>query len=387
MRIAFDANLASFTIGGLGAYIVHLVPELVKLGQDSFTALTPEKPPILRDLPEQSNLFRIDAASAGANTPTGFYESRVGWEQDRLADELRRLAPDVFWGPAFMAPLGWVGPKVVTIHDLIFEQGEEYNSPASRTYYRTWARASAEAAQVLLVNSTSTANDLAEIWNMRDKPVVKAPLAPALAFIPTDTVASREIVHRALGVDGPYILFVGNAFPRKNLARLLDAYRLLPKSLVASVKLVLLTTPDAELMRLIRAKGVEGAVTITGYCSRSLMPHLYAAAELLAYPSLFEGFGLPPLEAMATGTAVVTSRAGALPETVGDAALLVDPRDVAEIAAAMERVLDDEALREHLETAGRRWARNFSWSKTARLTREALHLASLNQRRHLTPRG
>ncbi len=130
-----------------------------------------------------------------------------------------------------------------------------------------------------------------------------------------------------------------------------------------------------EVERMLRQYGVESRVTITDYCEPDVLPHLYAAAEMLVYPSLFEGFGLPPLEAMSCGTPVVASEASAIPEVVGDDALLVDPFDATSIATAIANLLHDRELWCQLAVRGVERARRFSWERTARETRETLELA------------
>jgi glycosyltransferase involved in cell wall biosynthesis len=176
--------------------------------------------------------------------------------------------------------------------------------------------------------------------------------------------AADEATLAPYGLIRPYILALGNIHPRKNLARLLAAYSCLRQSQENAPALVWAGIPrwdSSELLAQARAAGV----LLPGFVAQADLPALYRQATLLVYPSLYEGFGLPPLEAMACGTPVVTSNTTSLPEVVGEAALTVDPTSTEEITAAMARLLDDASLRRHLRQAGLARAAEFTWSRTA----------------------
>jgi glycosyltransferase involved in cell wall biosynthesis len=176
--------------------------------------------------------------------------------------------------------------------------------------------------------------------------------------------ATDEAILSQYGLKRPYILALGNIHPRKNLARLLAAYGCLRQSRESAPALVWAGIPrwaSSELLAQARAAGV----LLPGFVAQADLPALYRQATMLVYPSLYEGFGLPPLEAMACGTPVVTSKTTSLPEVVGEAALTVDPSSTEEIAAAMARLLDDASLRRHLHQAGLARAAEFTWSRTA----------------------
>jgi glycosyltransferase involved in cell wall biosynthesis len=193
---------------------------------------------------------------------------------------------------------------------------------------------------------------------------------------PPDAV---EAVRRRYEVEGPYLLSLGGIEPRKNLPALIGAYAALPEDVRPALVIAGPVAPwNPEGWDRVRPtleelpSRVRERVIVTGYVSEGDKVALLSGAEALVYPSLYEGFGLPVLEAMACDTPVLTSNVSALPETAGDAALLVDPHDTEDIAAAMERLLIDGALRERLRAAGKARAAGFSWDETARLTAEVL---------------
>jgi len=374
MRIGIDARLASSRFGGLGTYTVQIIKSLVVLGSDVITAYVPKDHIDEINLPPPSDTFRICTLSTIA-APDNFYDFRMYWEQKVLPTQLAQDPVDVFFGPTVMAPLSWHGSRVITVHDLLFERSEHYNTQQSNDYYLNWARHCAEQASGIIAVSQATADDIQQFWKITHVPVTPMHTASTLAFVPDDRAMSRAIVRHHFGIEEPYILYVGNSFPRKNIIRLLDAYRLLPISLFDAVRLVLVTPQDERVDDLLIQRDLSKRVIVTGYCEDELLPHVYASAELLVFPSLYEGFGLPSLEAMLCGTPVIASRAGAIPEVVADAAILIDPLNVRDIKFAIQRVLTDAVLRADLVRRGKMRAQSFSWDKTAKETRAVLDAA------------
>lgn len=232
-------------------------------------------------------------------------------------------------------------------------------------------RRAVEAADAVIVPSSATKSDLVAWFKLPARKVRVVPLAAGECFLP---LPSQEVIpvlrrHR-LPVRG-YILFAGNIEPRKNLARLVEAYNILRKETRLTPLLVLVGGggwKNQPIHRAIRASPFATDIKLLGYVSDEEISALMNGAALFSYPSIYEGFGIPPLEAMACGTPVVASNASSLSEVVGDAALLVDPSDVTGLAAAMVRILQDQTLREDLRERGFKQARQFSWEETARLT-------------------
>jgi glycosyltransferase involved in cell wall biosynthesis len=253
---------------------------------------------------------------------------------------------------------------VVTVHDLAFERYPEAFPSTWLRLYRAGVRAAARRAHAIIAPSRATADDLAAHANIDPSKVHVVRLAAGLPMTrePADDVLER------LGIRAPFILCPSTIEPRKNQARLVRAYRKLASDLPHAL---VLAGPDgwkhddldAEI-----AAGGPGTIVRTGRLDDGAIDALYRAADVVAYPSLYEGFGLPVVEAMARGAPVVASTTPAVAETAGGAAMLVDPVDVDAIAVALERVLIDEPLAHDLRAMGLERAASFSWDATARGT-------------------
>ena len=306
--------------------------------------------------------------------PTSRPPARILWEQAFQPSALRRAQVDLLHGPAYVGPLASACPYVLTFHDLSFLFFPQGFRRLNRAYLRTFSRLSAHRARRVIAVSESTKRDLVEhyglspdridvVYNGVDAGFRPVPAGQVKAFRTTEGLPER------------FILFVGTLEPRKNVVRLIEAYARLPKG---RPPLVLVGSKGwlyDEIFARVEALNLQEQVRFAGYASADTLPYWYNAAELLAYPSLYEGFGLPPLEAMACGTPVVTSTASSLPEVVGDAALLVDPTDVEALALAMESVLSDQELRRQMQAAGLAQARRFSWETAAQGTVESYRRA------------
>jgi glycosyltransferase involved in cell wall biosynthesis len=293
---------------------------------------------------------------------------------------------DVVFAPNFVPPPTRSRRVVLTVHDLAFKRYPETAPMATRRWLARLESSLRTASQVIVV-SEQTRRDLLDSY-----PGLAARLAERLTVVPlgVDTEDFRPVevdavdhVRRRFGVAGPFLLSLGGIEPRKNLPALIRAYASLPDGLRPALVIAGPVAPwNPEGWNLVRPAlealpaGVRDHVVVTGYVSDEEKVALLAGAEALVYPSLYEGFGLPVIEAMACGTPVLTSNLSALPETAGDAALLVDPHSVEGIAAGIERLLTDSALRERLRSAGFARAGTFSWEETARRTAEVLRRGS-----------
>jgi glycosyltransferase involved in cell wall biosynthesis len=238
-------------------------------------------------------------------------------------------------------------------------------------------RLSARVADAVIVPSQAVRADVVRILGLPSERVFAIPEAAGPAFRPQDASAI-EAVRRRYGLDGPFVLSVGSLEPGKNRERLLQAFarmraRGLEHMLVVAGQRAWRYEGDEPLAQRL---GLAGSVRFLGHVPQADLPALYSAADLFAFPSLYEGFGLPALEAMACGTPVVASNVSAVPEVVGDAALQVSPLDVEALAGAMERVLRDERLRADLRERGLKRAARFSWEETARRTAEVYKWAA-----------
>jgi glycosyltransferase involved in cell wall biosynthesis len=254
-------------------------------------------------------------------------------------------------------------PLVATVHDVAFRLfPDAYPASGRRFHERATRIAVAEAARVL-VPSAATARDLVDLYGLEAERITVTPLGADPPPEP-DTAGARRLLDR-LGVRGPFLLAVGTLEPRKNLVRLVEAFAEAAPELPEHH---LVVVGPAGWGASVEPSKVPARVALAGRVGERALGGLYAAAGGLAYPSLYEGFGLPVVEAMAHGAPVLTSDRSSLPEVAGEAALLVDPEDVAAIAKGLVELIFDRALRDRLIAAGRRRAAALTWSATAAAT-------------------
>lgn len=276
---------------------------------------------------------------------------------------------DLFHEPDFVLPPTLPGtPTVLTVHDLTFIRDPESAFPRLRRYLNRVVPRSVARATRVLADSAATKNDLIELLHTSPDKITVLYGGVDARFAPMADPKRLAAVRAkySLGLD-PFILGIGTLQPRKNFSRLIQAFAALHSQLstrhlvIVGGKGWLYDDIFAEVKRL----GLEGRVLFPGFVDDDDLPALYSAADVLAFPSIYEGFGLPILEAMACGTPVVTSVTSSLPELAGDAALLVEPTDVDAIAATLRRLLQEADLRRKLVAAGFDQARKFTWEKAA----------------------
>ncbi len=277
---------------------------------------------------------------------------------------------DLFHGTAYCLPRRCRIPMVATVHDLALLRHPELGNSSLRAMVTNAVHAFSRADRLIAV-SRATRDDLVELCGIdRDRIDVVAN-GCASFFAPLPPEQARETIQREVKISGRYLLHVGTIEPRKNLPRLIKAYARLRRESKVPHKLVLAGANGWEPLRLDRLaanEGVADRVLFPGRVPQDLLRPLYAGADVFVYPSLYEGFGLPVLEAMACGTPVVTSNVSALPEVAGGAAVLVDPGSVTDIAAAIQGCLQDRDHAQKVARKGLARAAEFSWSATARAT-------------------
>ena len=363
MRIGIDAHSVGTKLGGNESYAVNLIEALAQIDSvNHYTIYVTTSEARDRFTNRWSN-FKV--RSTLPHTPL----IRIPIS---LSAELRKRPVDVLH-VQFTAPPFCPCPVVVSIHDLSFEHLPETFKRRSRTQLRLTVRHSARRATRILSLSEHTRRDIIETYRIDAEKVSAIPLAAAEHFGPVNDNRELQRVRHNYGIAGDYILCVGSIQPRKNLARLIRAYALLRGNSSADKlpKLVLVGKCAwlyDETLRTLEKAGVKDTVVVTGYVPENDLPALYSGALCFVYPSYFEGFGLPPLEAMKCGAPVIVGDRTSLPEVVGDAALSVDPFDIEAIAAAITRLVNNSALRHELSVRGQERARMFSWQHTARET-------------------
>jgi len=363
LRIAIDAHSVGTRLGGNESYATNLIEALAEIDKvNQYTIFVTRREARERFSNRWPN-FQVRATLP--HTP--FVRIPL-----TLSAELRRNRVDVLH-VQFTAPPFSPCPVVVSIHDLSFEHLPQTFKRRSRMQMRLTVRRSARNAAQIIALSEHARSDLVATYGLRPEKVNVVPLAAPPSFAPVRDNSELQRVRQTYGIAGDYILSVGSIQPRKNLPRLIEAYSLLRRDLTGGkLPQLVLVGKNAwlydETLRSLKAGDVGTAVILTGYVPESDLPALYSGALCFIYPSYFEGFGLPPLEAMKCGAPVIVGNTTSLPEVVGDAALMIDPFNVNAIAAAIHKVVNDSDLRAELRVKGLERAKHFDWKETARLT-------------------
>jgi glycosyltransferase involved in cell wall biosynthesis len=371
LRIAIDAHSVGTGLGGNESYATNLIEALAEIDQaNRYTLYVTRQEAVDRFTDRWPN---FSVRSTLPHTP--FIRIPL-----TLSTELRRNPVDVlhvqFTSPPF-APC----PVVVSIHDLSFEHLPQTFTWRSRKQLRLTVRRSARTASQVIALSEYARQDIIEKYRLDPATVTAIPLAASARFGPVRNEEELQRVRQTYGIDSDYVLSVGAIQPRKNLSRLVNAYSRLrrgnPKGKLPKLVLVgKCAWLYDETLRAIKELELSESVIVTGYVPEADLPALYSGALCFVYPSYFEGFGLPPLEAMRCGAPVIVGDRTSLPEVVGTAGLLVDPFDVDALAAAIEKLINDSDLRAQLSVKGLERAKLFDWRETARRTLAIYHKAA-----------
>jgi glycosyltransferase involved in cell wall biosynthesis len=379
MRIGIDASRAvRLEQTGTELYSYHLIRALLRVPQEHHIILyAPRELPA--DILPETRVDQTDAppiSLSGADTKRWTVRTipfpRL-WTHVRLNWELRRHPPDLLFIPAHVMPVACPVPTVVTVHDMGYLYYPESHRPFDRWYLHWSTCRHVRLAAYIVADSEATRQDLARHYG--------ADLTRVRVIYPgcdetLHRVEDAQIIAAAKAryhIAGDYILYLGTLQPRKNLSRLIEAFAradlLWIPSGTQNLQLVLAGKKGWDydaLVRLVNRMGLQNRVVFPGYIAPEDKAALLSGAKALVFPSLYEGFGMPVLEAMVCGVPVVTSRVSSLPEVAGDAAVLVDPLDVDSIAAGLGQVLGQPDLCRTLVERGYRQARRFSWQDAAR---------------------
>jgi len=368
LRVGFDATSAVRQGGGIGRYTRELLRALAAADTASDYRLffaSRSHPHALPPLPSNFHVTPLPLDD--------IWLVRV-WHRARLPLPVNWLTGpiDLFHSPDFTLPPVRRGTRtLLTVHDLSFIRDPESATPVLRHYLNAVVPRSVARADHVLADSQATRADLVELYRTPAEKISVLYSGVHESFQPVTDPATLAAVRARYGLgDAPFVLAVGTLQPRKNYVRLIQAFAAISNLQPRTSNLHLVIAGDkgwrydaifAEVEKL----GLGDRVRFPGFVADADLPALYSAARVLAYPSIYEGFGLPMLEAMACGAPVVASTASCMPEVAGDAALLVPPTDVDGLAAALDLALTDEALRADLIVKGRARARQFSWAKSA----------------------
>ncbi len=302
------------------------------------------------------------------------------WTHLRLAAELHRRPPDIFFTPAHVIPFTYAGPAVATVHDLGYHHFPEAHPWRQLAYLRWSTRHNGRRARRIIADSEATKEDLIRLDGIpADKIEVIYPgIDPALQPV-TDEAAITTVLHK-YNVTPPYLLYLSTLQPRKNVARLAEAFAAsdLPHQLILAGKPGWLSQPILDTISNLQSPKAT-KINVTGFIDEQDKAALLSGATAVLYPSLYEGFGFPVLEAQACGTAVLTANSSSLPEVAGDAALLVDPLDTVAMTQGIQKLANDEAYRQKLVQRGFENVKRFSWEETAVQVLQALESAAGNR--------
>ena len=363
MRIAIDAHSVGAHLGGNETYAVNLIEALAAIDQSNQYTLYVTKQSALDRFRDRWPNFQVKRTLP--HTPL----LRIPLT---LSAELRKHRVDLLH-VQYTAPPRCPAPVVATVHDLSFEHLPETFNRRSRTQLRLTVRRTARNAAHIVTLSEFSRRDIIETYKLEPSRVSVTPAAAPAHFAPVTDETALKTMRTTYGLERDYILALGSIQPRKNLVRLIQAYSLLRESrldgnfpqLVVAGKRGWL---EKETFRAAAQSPFRGDIIFPGYLPEASLPALFSAALCFVYPSYFEGFGLPVIEAMQCGVPVIAGNRTSLPEIVQDAGLLVDPFDVRAISQAMQTVVDDAHLRSNLRAKGLAQARRHNWTTTAKLT-------------------
>lgn len=344
MAITANTRILAFPLTGVQRYLLELLPRLREEG------------PVATLQPRHAR-----AGAAGH-----------AWEQLVLP---RKLQGSLLWSPSNVGPLRYAR-QVVTIHDAVPLDHPEWLNPRFAAWYRFLLPRLMQRVRRVIAISAFTRDRLQRLTGLPDSKFVVVPHGLSERFQPQAPEAISA-ARAALGLPGPrYVLSLGSLEPRKNLGRLLEAWRQAQARVPDDIWLVVAGGRGERRVFAQLQLSPPARTYFAGPVPDSQLPALYSGALAFAYPSLYEGFGWPPLEAMGCGTATVTSAVTAMPEVVGDAAITIDPLDVAAIADALTQLCNNETLRAELARQGRVRAAQFSWDRAARATWQAFMAAA-----------
>lgn len=376
MRIGLNAQLLSLSDSYRGAGIAHYIHQtllhLPRTSAHTYIAFVAD------------GAFQADGLEVVlSRLPTSRPPMRILWEQACLPAELARRRIDLLHAMAFVTPVLSRVPSVVTVYDVSFALFPESFRPLNRWYLTTMTQRSVRKARAVLAISQNTANDLHRLWGIPREKIHLAYCGVDAIFrpMPAGEVEAFRVVK---GLPSQYILFVGTLEPRKNVVRLVEAFALLKRQGLRH-KLVLAGGKGwmyEPIFAAVERLGLGAEVIFPGFVPRQELPLWYNGAGVFVYPSLYEGFGLGPLEAMACGAPVVVSDRASLPEVVGDAGLTAPPDDAPALADAIAAILRDRNLADDLRQRGLRRAAEFTWERTAQATVRAYERV-MSESRHV----
>jgi glycosyltransferase involved in cell wall biosynthesis len=363
LRIGIDATALPSQPVGAGNYIIQFIRSLADLEPpENLIVIAQPRGQTLIDQPG----IRVDWLIVPERSPA----ARLVWEQVELFRLARKLNLNLLHSLHYTRPFWLPCASVVTFHDLTFMIAPHLHTRSKRWFFPIAMRMSARRADALTAVSENTRQDAIRLLGVPPEKITTTPLGVDSSFQVIQDQLLLSQVRERYHLPEQFILYVGQVEPRKNLPLLVRAYRALidqgatPPLIIAGG----FGWGYEQVLKEIEALGLQEHIRFLGYVPQSDLPVIYNLASLFVYPTLYEGFGLPALEAMACGVPVVTTEVASLPEVVGDAAVLVPPGDQQALVTAMKEVLSDPGLRLELSRRGPTRASRFTWKRTAQLT-------------------
>jgi len=366
MNIGVDIRTLSFRRGGISHYTYDLLKNMLRIDSaNTYFLFNYNKSPY-----EWDN-FRQNVKEIILRFPQRRWLKAM-WENLLVPMAVRKYGIDAWFSPDFTIPRLLRTRSVITVHDLIFEEFHDIRKSKDAALLSKRVEDSVRRASKIIAISDFTRKKILNRYGVPAEKVILVPQAADERFHRITDQTAIEGVLRRYGIDSKFLLFVGEISERKNLVRLLNAYYLLhQRNKTGDRKLILVgkkTSDTARILREVNDLGLESRVLFTGYVPDEDLPFIYNGADLFVFPSLYEGFGMPPLEAMRCQVPVVASSATSIPEVVGTGALLFDPHNVDDIAGKIEQVLDQKIDTGALLRAASKQADQFTWERSARKT-------------------
>jgi glycosyltransferase involved in cell wall biosynthesis len=375
MKIAIEGFYLMMPRTGMGNYLYSLVCEMMKIAPenryylydmplgDTFYRMVELKTD-LSNIDEFTNLSKIPFPFLTLTRMVHLFLSRM-----RGDNKIRIEEVDILWGPAFRGISRESFKTVITIHDMAHEYYPEYVPATALRYLKRGLPETAKRVDIILAVSGNTKEDIVRFLDVPEEKVKVIYLGISRGFHPVSDTGMLDSVRKRYNLPERFILYVGAIQPRKNITGLIKAYHRLCTKEKLDHLLVIggpLGWKSRDMFRLIKECGISKRIIFTGYIEEADLPAIYSLADVFVFPSFYEGFGLPVVEAMACGVPVVTSNVSSLPEVTGDAAFLVNPYSTDDLAQGIRQVFSDNDLRQNLIKKGLERVKLFTWERCAR---------------------
>lgn len=363
LRIGIDARELEGGRVGVGRYLMNLLKEWAEIAPENHYILF-----FMRNIPNDS-LLKKECFSKRLLQLPGLLQRNLIWEQIYLPFSLREDTLDLFFSPSYTIPFLIKNKAIVTIHDISYEVNPEWFPLRESLIRRLFTRLSVKRAETIITVSEFSKNEIIKIYGLGDKSIRVIYEAPEGIFGPITDKDDINTFKKRYNTGDSFILYVGSIFNRRPIDILIKAFSRVVKE-NNGLRLIIIgenrTRPRKDINSLIDSLGIKDSVILLDYVSDSELSLFYKAAIIFIYPSFYEGFGLPVLEAMASGTPVIVPSLASFPEVVGDCGIFLEHLDKDEMTTAILKLIRDESLRNEFSKRGKERARNFSWRNTAK---------------------